>query len=52
MVNCPVDAVEAELGMSGGKGEGLLIRKGEILKKVPEGELLAALKDTLDNWSE
>ena len=52
VVNGRGDAKEADLGIAGGKGEGLLIRKGEILKKVPEGELLAALKDTLDNWSE
>lgn len=52
VVNGPGEAKEADLGIAGGKGEGLLIRKGEILKKVPEGELLAALKDTLDNWSE
>lgn len=52
VVNGQGEAKEADLGIAGGKGEGLLIRKGEILKKVPEGELLAALKDTLDNWSE
>ena len=52
VVNGPGEAKEADLGIAGGKGEGLLIRKGEIIKKVPEGELLAALKDTLDNWSE
>ncbi|WP_418752128.1 flavodoxin-dependent (E)-4-hydroxy-3-methylbut-2-enyl-diphosphate synthase [Frisingicoccus sp.] len=52
VVNGPGEAKEADLGIAGGKGEGLLIRKGEIIKKVPEGELLAALKETLDNWSE
>lgn len=52
MVNGPGESKEADLGIAGGKGEGLLIRKGEIVKKVPESELLAALKDTLDNWSE
>ena len=52
VVNGPGEAKEADLGIAGGKGEGLLIRKGEIVKKVPESELLAALKDTLDNWSE
>lgn len=52
VVNGPGEAKEADLGIAGGKGEGLLIRKGEIIKKAPEGELLAALKETLDNWSE
>lgn len=52
VVNGPGEAKEADLGIAGGKGEGLLIRKGEIIKKVPEGELLAVLKETLDNWSE
>ena len=52
VVNGPGEAKEADLGIAGGKGEGLLIRKGEIVKKVPESELLTALKDTLDNWSE
>ena len=52
VVNGPGEAKEADLGIAGGKGEGLLIRKGEIVKKVPESELLAVLKDTLDNWSE
>lgn len=52
VVNGPGEAKEADLGIAGGKGEGLLIRKGEIVKKVPESELLVVLKDTLDNWSE
>lgn len=52
VVNGPGEAKEADLGIAGGKGEGLLIRKGEIIKKVPESELLAVLKETLDNWSE
>lgn len=52
VVNGPGESKEADLGIAGGKGEGLLIRKDEIVKKVPESELLAALKDTLDNWSE
>lgn len=51
VVNGPGEAREADLGIAGGIGEGLLIRKGEIVRKVPEGELLAALKSELDNWS-
>jgi (E)-4-hydroxy-3-methylbut-2-enyl-diphosphate synthase len=50
VVNGPGEAKEADLGVAGGIGEGLLIKKGEILKKVPEGELLDALKEELDNW--
>ncbi len=51
-VNGPGEAKEADLGIAGGIGEGLLIKKGEIIKKVPEDELLAALKDELDHWQE
>ena len=50
VVNGPGEAKEADLGIAGGKGEGLLIKKGEIVKRLPEGELLAALKDELDHW--
>jgi (E)-4-hydroxy-3-methylbut-2-enyl-diphosphate synthase len=48
-VNGPGEAREADLGIAGGRGEGLLFRKGEIVKKLPEGELLAALKGEMDN---
>ena len=50
VVNGPGEAKEADIGIAGGKGEGHLIKKGEIIKKVPESELLAALKYELDNW--
>lgn len=50
VVNGPGEAKEADLGIAGGIGEGLLIKKGEIIKKVPETELLQTLKDELDNW--
>ena len=46
-VNGPGEAREADLGIAGGVGEGLLIRKGEILRKVPEDQLLAALEEEL-----
>ena len=49
-VNGPGEAKEADIGIAGGIGEGLLFRKGEIVKKLPEGELLLALKNELDNW--
>lgn len=50
-VNGPGEAKEADLGVAGGCGEGLLFRHGEILKKVPETELLNALKEELDKWT-
>lgn len=50
VVNGPGEAKEADLGIAGGNGEGLLIKHGEIVKKIPEDDLLAALKEELDNW--
>ena len=52
IVNGPGEAKEADIGIAGGKGEGLLIKKGEIIKKVPEDQLLATLKEELLNWGE
>lgn len=49
-VNGPGEAREADIGIAGGIGEGLLIRKGEIVKKVPESELLETLRQELVNW--
>ena len=49
-VNGPGEAKEADIGIAGGIGEGLLIRKGEIVRKVPEEELLDTLKEELLNW--
>lgn len=49
-VNGPGEAKEADIGIAGGIGEGLLIKKGEIVRKVPERELLDTLKHELDNW--
>ncbi|MEE0956084.1 MAG: flavodoxin-dependent (E)-4-hydroxy-3-methylbut-2-enyl-diphosphate synthase [Eubacterium sp.] len=46
-VNGPGEAREADIGIAGGKGEGLLIRHGEIIKKVPEDRLLETLKGEL-----
>ncbi|MBQ8230775.1 MAG: flavodoxin-dependent (E)-4-hydroxy-3-methylbut-2-enyl-diphosphate synthase [Lachnospiraceae bacterium] len=51
-VNGPGEAKEADIGIAGGIGEGLLIKKGQIIRKVPEEQLLAALKDELDHWQE
>lgn len=47
VVNGPGEAREADLGIAGGIGEGLLIRKGEVIRKVPEAELLTALHEEL-----
>ena len=49
-VNGPGEAKEADIGIAGGINEGLLIKKGEIVKKLPQSELLGALKAELDNW--
>ncbi len=48
VVNGPGEAREADIGIAGGIGEGLLIKKGEVIRKVPEEELLGALKGELD----
>ena len=50
VVNGPGEAKEADLGIAGGKGCGVLIKKGEIIRKLPEEEFLSALKWELDNW--
>ena len=52
VVNGPGEAKEADIGIAGGRGEGLLIKKGEVVKKVPEDQLLQVLKDELEHWSE
>ena len=51
-VNGPGEAKEADIGIAGGIGEGLLIKNGEVYKKVPEGELLEALRYELLHWNE
>ncbi|MBR5788574.1 MAG: flavodoxin-dependent (E)-4-hydroxy-3-methylbut-2-enyl-diphosphate synthase, partial [Lachnospiraceae bacterium] len=52
VVNGPGEAAEADLAIAGGKGEGLLIKHGEIIRKIKEEEFLNTLKFELDNWSE
>lgn len=52
VVNGPGEAREADLGIAGGIGEGLVFKKGEIIKKVKEDELLFALRDELLHWGE
>ena len=51
VVNGPGEAKEADIGIAGGIGEGLLIKKGEIIRKVKEEELLSVLRDELEHWS-
>lgn len=52
VVNGPGEAKEADIGIAGGKGEGLLIKKGEVIRKLPEQELLGALREELLQWNE
>ncbi len=52
VVNGPGEAKEADLGVAGGIGEGLIIKHGKVFKKVPEKELLPALRYELEHWSE
>ena len=51
VVNGLGEAKEADIGIAGGKGVGLLIKKGEIIKKVPEDQLLETLRDELLHWN-
>lgn len=51
-VNGPGEAREADIGIAGGIGEGLLIKKGEIVRKVPEEQLLDTLREELLHWNE
>ncbi len=52
VVNGPGEAREADIGIAGGKGVGILIKKGRVIAKVPEEELLATLREELLNWKE
>lgn len=51
VVNGPGEAREADIGIAGGKGEGLLIKKGEIVKRVKEEDLLETLRQELIHWN-
>lgn len=51
VVNGPGEAREADIGIAGGIGEGLLIKHGEVIRKVPEEELLSQLRWELEHWS-
>ena len=52
VVNGPGEAKEADIGIAGGIGEGLLIKHGEVVRKMPEDQLLDALRDELIHWGE
>ncbi len=52
VVNGPGEAREADLGIAGGIGEGLLMKHGEVVRKMPEHELLTALRYELEHWGE
>lgn len=51
VVNGPGEAKEADIGIAGGKGVGMLIKKGEVVKTLPEDQLLATLEEELKNWN-
>ncbi|WP_066090111.1 flavodoxin-dependent (E)-4-hydroxy-3-methylbut-2-enyl-diphosphate synthase [Neobacillus novalis] len=51
-VNGPGEAKEADIGIAGARGEGLLFRKGEIVRKVPEAEMVEELKKEIDKVAE
>ena len=52
VVNGPGEAKEADLGIAGGDGCGVLIKHGEVVRKVAENELLDTLKYELDHWND
>ena len=52
VVNGPGEAKEADIGIAGGKGEGLIIKKGEVIRKVKEEELLDTLRYELEHWGQ
>jgi len=52
VVNGPGEAKEADLGIAGGDGCGVLIKKGEVIRKVDESQLLDALKYELEHLNQ
>jgi (E)-4-hydroxy-3-methylbut-2-enyl-diphosphate synthase len=48
VVNGPGESMEADIGIAGGKGEGLVYKKGKPVKKVPEGEMLEFLMSEIE----
>ena len=49
VVNGPGEARDADIGITGAKGEGLIFKKGEVIRRVPENEIITALFEELDN---
>lgn len=49
-VNGPGEAREADFGIAGGKGTGLVFRKGKVLRSVPEAELIDALMEEIEKY--
>ena len=49
-VNGPGEAKEADVGVAGGPGRGIIFRKGKVVRKVPQEELVAALMKEIDDW--
>jgi (E)-4-hydroxy-3-methylbut-2-enyl-diphosphate synthase len=50
VVNGPGEAREADIGVAGGEGKGILFRRGEVVRKVPQEQLVEALLDEVDQW--
>ena len=52
VVNGPGEAREADIGIAGGKGQGILFKKGEIVRKIPADNLVEELLDEIDKFEE
>lgn len=52
VVNGPGEAREADIGIAGGKGQGILFKKGEIVRKIPADKLVEELLDEIDKFEE
>jgi len=50
-VNGPGEAADADVGMAGGRGLGLIFREGQVIRKVPESELIDALVDEIESMA-
>ena len=50
VVNGPGEAKEADIGIAGGDGVGIVIKKGEVIRKVPEEKILQALREEICNF--
>ena len=52
IVNGPGEAAEADIGIAGGRGMGLLFKKGKIIRKIPEADFVSVLMDEIDKWKQ